>query len=162
MISAIVAVAEGGVIGDNNQIPWYLPADLAYFKRVTHSHPIIMGRNCFESIGRPLPHRTNIVVTRNPFYVANGVTVLHNIAEAMAFAKSIDTDEIFIIGGAEIYAQTMPECDRLYYTEVAVKVAGDVLFPAVDWDDWQLISSATHLADAKNEYDYTFKVFDRR
>ena len=106
MISAIVAVAEGGVIGADNQIPWYLPADLAYFKRITHSHPIIMGRNCFESIGRPLPHRTNIVVTRNPFYAASSVIVLHDLAEALRYAQQIDPIEVFVIGGAEIYAQT--------------------------------------------------------
>ena len=161
MISAIVAVAEGGVIGADNQIPWYLPADLAYFKRITHSHPIIMGRNCFESIGRPLPHRTNIVVTRNPFYVASSVVVLHDLAEALRYAQQIDPIEVFVIGGAEIYAQTMARCQRLYYTEVAAAVAGDVYMPAIDWANWRLVSAAEHPKDAKNAYDYTFKVFER-
>ncbi|MEY4928100.1 MAG: hypothetical protein RI894_2536 [Bacteroidota bacterium] len=155
-----MAVAKNNIIGADNQIPWYLPADLAYFKRCTQGHPIIMGRNCFESIGRPLPNRLNIVVTRNPFFIANGVVIAHTVAEAIDIAKAHDENEIFIIGGGEIYRQTQNFWQRLYLTEVDIDIAGDVIFPAVNLAEWQLVKEESHQTDAKNEHNYTFKVFE--
>jgi dihydrofolate reductase len=161
LVSCIVAVAQNGVIGADNQIPWYLPADLAYFKRCTSGHTIIMGRNCFESIGRPLPKRTNIVITRNPFFVAAGVVVVHSLSEALAFAEYHDETEAFIIGGGEIYAQSEPIWDKFYLTEVQIKPEGDVFFRLSEPEKWRLTSEEAHTADEKNTMDYTFKILER-
>jgi dihydrofolate reductase len=162
LVSCIVAVAENGVIGNDNQIPWYLPADLAYFKRVTSGHTIIMGRNCFESIGRPLPNRTNIVLTRDPFFVVSGVVVVHSISEALAFAEYAGETEAFIIGGGEIYTQTEPIWDKLYLTEVATKPEGTVFFRLSEPQNWTLTSAEHHTANEKNAMDYVFKVLERK
>ena len=161
IISAIVAVAKNGVIGQDNEIPWYLPADFAYFKRVTLNHHIIMGRNCYESIGRPLPKRTNIIVTRNPFYIATGCIAVHSIAEGLKIAEQNGEEEAFIIGGGQIYEQSMHLLDKLYITEVDLDTEGSVFFPKIDTDEWQLVSVEKHLKDEKNEYDYVFKVYEK-
>jgi dihydrofolate reductase len=162
IVSAIVAVARNGVIGHNNQIPWYLPADLQYFKRNTLNHHIIMGRRSFLSIGRALPHRTNIVVTRDPYFAATGCLVAYSVEMALEMAFDNEETEAFIIGGGEIYLQSMPYWDRIYLTEVDVEPPGEVFFPQPDWQDWQLRSSEQHLPDEKNEHAYCFKVFDKR
>lgn len=161
IVSAIVAVSANLVIGRDNAIPWYLPADLQYFKRVTLGHHIIMGRKSFMSIGRPLPGRTNIVITRNPFFVASGVLVVNDIEAALDMAYEADEAEVFIIGGGEIYRQSMAYWDRIYLTEVDLETAGDVYFPEPEWSQWQLMSEEHHTRDEKNEYDYCFKVFER-
>ncbi len=162
LLSAIVAVSQNGVIGHQNQIPWYLPADLKYFQKTTSGHHILMGRNCFESIGRPLPKRTNVVITRNLFFIATGCLIAHSIAEALKIAEANGETEAFIIGGGEIYAQSMRLVDRIYLTEVALTVEGDVFFPDLDLNHWALKSAEVHMADEKNEFDYTFKIFERR
>ncbi len=170
IISAIVACAKNGVIGQDNEIPWYLPADFAYFKRTTLNHHIIMGRNCFESIGRPLPKRTNIVITRNPFYIASGCLMTHSIGEAIKTAAQNGETEAFIIGGGEIYKQSVDLWDRLYLTEVDLDIDGTsrgnregyVFFPELDMSTWHLVSEERHTKDEKNEYDYIFKIFERR
>jgi len=162
IVSAIVATAANLVIGHNNQIPWYLPADLQYFKKTTLGHHIIMGRKSFESIGRPLPKRTNIVVTRDPFFVATGCVVAHSLPEALAIADENGETEAFVIGGGEIYRQAMPLLDKLYLTEVDAVVEGDVFFPKIEEGDWQETSSETHGADEKNEYGFTFRVLQRK
>jgi dihydrofolate reductase len=161
IVSAIVAVSANLVIGRDNGIPWYLPADLQYFKRVTLGHHIIMGRKSFMSIGRPLPGRTNIVITRNPFFVASGVLVVNDIEAALDMAYEADEAEVFIIGGGEIYRQSMAYWDRIYLTEVNLETAGDVFFPEPEWSRWQLISEEHHIRDEKNEYEYCYKVFER-
>ena len=161
-ISAIVATAKNGIIGKDNQIPWYLPTDFAYFKRVTLNHHIIMGRNCYESIGRPLPKRTNIIVTRNPFYIATGCITVHSVAEGLKIAEQNGETEAFIIGGGEIYKQTMHLLDKIYLTEVALDTEGDVFFPKMLAADWQLISEEKHTKDDKNEWDFAFKIFERK
>ena len=161
LISAIVATAKNNVIGKDNEIPWYLPADFAYFKRMTLNHHIIMGRNCYESIGRPLPKRTNIIVTRNPFYIASGCIMVHSIAEGLQIAKQNDETEAFIIGGGEIYKQTMHLLDKIYVTEVDLDTEGDVFFPELKQNDWKLVSEEKHSKDEKNEWDFSFKVFER-
>jgi dihydrofolate reductase len=160
-ISAIVATAKNGIIGKDNEIPWYLPADFAYFKRVTLNHHIIMGRNCYESIGRPLPKRTNIIVTRNPFYIASGCIMVHSITEGLQIAQQNEETEAFIIGGGEIYKQTMHLLDKIYLTEVDLDTEGDVFFPELNPAEWRLISEEKHLKDEKNDWNFTFKIFER-
>ena len=162
IISAIVAVAKNNVIGKDNDIPWYLPADLKYFKKTTLNHHIIMGRNCYESIGKPLPKRTNVVLTRNPFFIVSNCYVTHSVDEALEVAKNNEEEEAFIIGGAQIYEQSMNLWDKLYLTEVDLEVEGDVFFPEINFEEWELISEEAHQADEKNEYDYVFKIFQRK
>jgi dihydrofolate reductase len=164
-IAAIVATARNGVIGAGNQIPWYLPADLAYFKRVTLNHPIIMGRNTYESIGRPLPKRTNIVVTRDPFFTADGVLIAHTLGEALELASAhvtSFTDKVFVIGGGEIYRQSAVYWDCIYLTEVDVEVPGTVHFPSIDADEWVEVWQEAHPPDEKNEYAYIFRILQRK
>ena len=162
IISAIVATAKNNVIGKDNQIPWYLPADLSYFKKTTLEHHLIMGRNCFRSIGRPLPKRTNIVVTRDPFFSADGVLVAHSIEEALGMAFDGGEVEVFIIGGGEIYRETTDLWDRIYLTEVDVEVDGDVFFPETNPEEWKEIWQELHQPDEKNEWAYTFRVLERK
>jgi len=162
IISTIVATAKNNVIGKDNDIPWYLPADLKYFKKVTLNHHILMGRNCYESIGRPLPKRTNVIITRNPFYIASNCLVTHSINEALAIAKANGEEEVFIIGGGQIYNHSQDLWDRIYLTEVDLEVEGDVFFPKIDMKKWDLRSSENHKADEKNPYNYCFKVLERK
>ena len=162
IISAIVATDKNRVIGKNNQIPWYLPADLKFFKKKTIHHHIIMGRNTFLSIGKPLPKRTNIVLSRNPFFTASGVIPTHSIEEALNIALQNDESEVFIIGGAQIYELSLPLLDRLYWTEVQIAVDGDTYFPEIDLNEWELASSEQHESDDRNEHSYHFNVYDKK
>lgn len=161
IISCIVAMAKNRVIGRENDIPWYLPADLQYFKKTTIGRTVIMGRNCYASIGRPLPKRTNIIVTRDPFFISSVCPVAHSIPEALHLAHEAGEEEVFIIGGGQIYDQTMDLWDKLYITEVDTEVEGDVYFPEIDQNVWKLISISAHQKDEKNPFDYTFKVYER-
>lgn len=162
IVSCIVAVAESNVIGKDNDIPWYLPADLKYFKKTTLNHHILMGRNCYQSIGKPLPKRTNVIITRDPYFSSSNCIVAHSIYEALEAAYDNGEEEAFIIGGGQIYEQTKDLWDRLYLTEVDLKVEGDVYFPDVmGTNDWKLVSEDPHKADEKNEFDYNFKVYHR-
>lgn len=163
-ISIIVAVAENGVIGRAGQLPWKLLADLQRFKRLTMGHTIIMGRRTWESIGRPLPGRKSIVVSRQANYaVADGtVAVANSIQQAVKITEEAGDDEAFIVGGAELYRLALTEANRLYYTRVAAKPKGDTYFPEVDWSRWKLIESAPHSTDEKNEFASTFEVYERR
>nr|AIA18378.1 Dihydrofolate reductase [uncultured bacterium] len=161
MISTIVAVAKNGVIGKEGGLPWYLPAELARFKEVTMGHPIIMGRKTHESIGRPLPGRTNIVVTRNKGFKADGCIVVDSLEKAIVEAKKGEgADEIFIIGGEQIYKEAMPMLNRIYLTNVDAEVAGDKFFK-YDLKKWKEISSEKHSADEKNRHNFEFTVLDR-
>ncbi len=162
-ISAIAAVAKNNVIGHQNGIPWYLPADFKYFKKITTGHPIIMGRNCYESIGRPLPNRTNIIITRDPFYLVSGCVVVHSIEEALMYAEDLDAEEVFIIGGGEIYSRTVHLWSKLFLTEVDLEPEGEIFFPQLNFDaEWQEVSRENHLADEKNEHNYSFVVYERK
>ncbi len=161
IISAIVAKSINNVIGKDNGIPWYLSGDLKYFKAKTTGHHIIMGRNSFESIGRPLPRRTNIIVSRNLFYIASGCIMVHGVEEALEIARENGESEAFIIGGGELYRQTVDLWDRLYLTEVAAEIDGDVFFPDINTGDWEEIFSESHPADEKNDFPYTFKILER-
>jgi dihydrofolate reductase len=161
-ITAIVAVGKNNVIGHNNQIPWYLPEDLKWFKRQTLGHAVVMGRKCFESIGRPLPKRTNIIITRDVFYLAQGCEVVHSLQEALQLAKNIEETEVFIIGGGEIYLQSLALCDKLIVTDVDIDAEGDIFFPDIDEREWQLTFEEKHQKDEKNDWNYTFKIFERK
>ena len=155
MIALVVAMAENRVIGKENKLIWHLPADLKFFKNITTGHPIIMGRKTFESIGKPLPNRTNIIITRQPDFTAEGCLVAHSLTEALMLAQQLDSD-IFVIGGAEIYKQAMFLADTIYLTEVHHTFEGDTFFPEIDSILWQETSREEHKADEKNPYDYAF------
>lgn len=162
--SIIVAVAENGVIGRGGQLPWRLSADLQRFKRLTMGHTIIMGRRTWESIGRALPGRKMIVVTRQRDYriEVDSVAKAASLSEAIETAHATGDEEAFIIGGAELYREALTTADRLYYTRVLVAVEGDTTFPNTSWDDWHLAESTKHSADDKNEFPYAFEVYERR
>lgn len=165
-ICLVWAQDQNRVIGRNNSLPWHLPEDLKYFKRITLGKPVVMGRKTFESIGRPLPGRTNIVISRNPDYAADGVRVVSSLDAAMALCKSIGetdgVDEAMIIGGAEIFRQALPAADRLYLTEVHAEVPGDTWFPEFDRDGWREIDREDYAAAGPNPYAYSFLVLDRK
>jgi dihydrofolate reductase len=159
-LSIIVAVSENGVIGRDGALPWHLGDDLRRFKRLTMGHTLIMGRRTWESIGRPLPGRRIVVVTRQPDYRAEGVDIAAGVDDALRIAQQAGDNEVIIVGGAEIYAQMLPRATRLYLTRVHADVAGDTRFPDVDWNEWRLVTSEHHDADAKNDFAYNFEVYD--
>jgi dihydrofolate reductase len=157
-LSIIVATDANRGIGINNSLPWHLPEDLAHFKRATTGHPIIMGRKTFDSIGRPLPNRRNIVVTRNPHWSHAGVESAASLAAAAALAGD---GEAFIIGGAQIYAEALPLADRLIVTEIAGNFDCDAFFPALDMQCWQQVAREAHRS-AAGDLDYAFVTYERR
>ena len=161
-ISCIVATAKNNVIGKDNEIPWHLPADLKYFKKVTTGHHIIMGRNCFESIGRALPKRTNVIITRDMFYTVSNCLIAHSIGEALSIAEANGEEEAFIIGGGQIYEQTIDIWDKLYLTEVDLDVEGDVFFPQIDMSEWKLSKKQDCTKDEKNLHNYSFRQYERK
>ncbi|MGL6549449.1 type 3 dihydrofolate reductase [Aeromonas hydrophila] len=162
MISMIAAMAHDRVIGLDNQMPWHLPADLAHFKRVTLGKPVLMGRKTFESIGRPLPGRRNLVISRNPDYRADGVEVIDSVEAALALLTGSDVAELMVIGGGHLYGQLLPRADRLYLTRIDLAVEGDTRFPAFDEGDWLCIEREPHQPDEKNPHSYCFETWQRR
>lgn len=158
ILSIIVAMANNRIIGLNNTMPWHLPADLAWFKKNTLNKPIIMGRKTFESIGRPLPGRHNIIISRSQQNSDNPlITWVTSLSEAIDVAKN--SEEVFIIGGGNIYQQALPYVDRLYLTHINANLAGDTWFPDYLSDSkWQQVSIEHHCHDDKNAYDYTFEI----
>lgn len=164
-LAVIVAAAQNGVIGRNNTLPWHLPEDLRYFKRTTMGKPIVMGRKTYESIGRPLPGRTNIVVTRSSQWSAEGVNVVHSLGDALSLAQDVAANEgaqeLMVIGGAEIYRTALLAADRLYLTEVHAEVEGDAYLPQIDWTAWREVFRERHEASENNPYGYSFVVFER-
>ncbi|QDA61399.1 dihydrofolate reductase [Hymenobacter jejuensis] len=161
MIALVVAVAENGVIGRDNQLIWHLPADLKHFKQLTLNHPIVMGRRTFEAIGRPLPGRTNIVVTRQPDWHAEGCQVAFSVPEALEQAQALDED-VFVIGGGEIYRQALAAADTVFLTEVHNSFDGDVIFPELNHTEWREITRERHEPDAKHAYAFSFVTMQRR
>ncbi|MDR2213346.1 MAG: dihydrofolate reductase [Pseudomonadales bacterium] len=164
----VVALARNRVIGKNNALPWHLPEDLKYFKRVTLHKPVIMGRKTFESIGKPLVERVNIVVTRNAQYRPPGVLVMHSLDAALEHCAALlrmqgaaDDSEVSIIGGAQIFEQSMAVADRLYLTDVQADVEGDTFFPEFARDQWREVSREDHPAQGNNPYPYSFVVLER-
>nr|AIA14358.1 Dihydrofolate reductase [uncultured bacterium]AIA15103.1 Dihydrofolate reductase [uncultured bacterium] len=165
-IAMIAAVAENGVIGSAQTIPWRIPSDMAFFKQTTMGKPIVMGRKQFETVGRPLPSRFNIVVTRQEDYRAEGVLVCATVREALDKAQEIartdGAEEVMIIGGGEIYAQLMPLADRLYISHVDLAPNGDVYFPAIRETDWAVVDLPEVQPHPKDEATYRVKVYERR
>lgn len=173
VVSVIAAVAENGVIGRDGDLPWRLPADLQRFKALTWGHPMIMGRRTYDSIGRPLPGRRSIVLSRNPAALggAAGVTVAGDLGNALEIAAAgleprVDGDaearQVFIIGGAEIYRQALPLADRLYLTRIHAEIDGETHFPALEAGEWRLVEAEAHPADARHAYPFTFERYERR
>jgi len=156
-VSIIVAMAKNRVIGKDNDMPWHLPADLKHFRKMTSGKPIIMGRKTYESIGRPLPKRHNIIISRNSDYVVEGCDVVGSLDEAVACAGEVE--ELFIIGGGFLYEQTIKQADKLYLTFIDLDVEGDTFFP--DYEQLKLTKTASehHQKDEENPYDYEFTEF---
>lgn len=161
MISLIWAMDDNRVIGKNNQLPWHLPEDLKFFKKTTIGHPIAMGRKTHDSIGRSLPGRENIIITRNKDYSSDGCTVLSSVEELIQYSKD-QNKEIFVIGGAEIFKAVFPFADRLYITKIYHTFEGDTYFPEIDMDQWNLEFNEPGIKDEKNPYDYEFFIYDRK
>jgi dihydrofolate reductase len=159
-IALIVAVAENGVIGARGQLPWHLPADLRRFKQLTMGHTLVMGRLTYESIGRPLPGRTSIVITGDLTRRYEGCLVAHSWEEACRAAPA-DRD-LFVIGGRQVFAAALPFADCLHWTQVHAAVEGDVYFPSLDWQDWELRHDERHEADERHAYAYSFRDYARR
>ena len=156
-LTIVVATDSRRGIGINNTLPWHLPEDLAFFKRTTSGHPIIMGRKTFESIGRPLPNRRNIVITRNPEWKRDGVETASSLTEA---AKLAGDNEVFVIGGAQIYAEALLHTQRLIVTEIDKAFDCDAFFPQIDPGVWKEVSREKHHSDT-NGFDYAFVVYER-
>ncbi|MFQ5661130.1 MAG: dihydrofolate reductase, partial [Gammaproteobacteria bacterium] len=159
-VSIVVAMDERGIIGANGGLPWHLSADLKHFKQITMGKPVIMGRKTHESIGRPLPGRENIVITRDTHYTAEGCTVLHSLDEVMTYCS--DQEEVMIMGGAAFYRQALDRTTRIYLTEVHACVEGDTFFPALDRSHWKEVDRQDFQADEKNEYAYSFVVLEKQ
>ena len=161
MTTIVVAMGLRNEIGADNKLLWHLPTDLKNFKEITTDHPIIMGRKTFESIGKALPNRTNIVVSRKKDWFQEGILIVGSIKEAIKYAKKID-EEIFIIGGGNIYEQTLEVTDKLEVTQVKAELEADVFFPKIDEKIWQKTNEVCHEKDDKNEYDFCFQTWERK
>lgn len=160
--SIIVAMDQNNGIGYRGRLPWHLPAELKNLKALSMGHHLIMGRKTFDSIGKPLPGRTTIIVTRNPNYHTEGCLVAHSIPEAFKMAKANGESEVFIFGGHEIYQEALKETDRLYLTRVHSGFQVDAFFPNFDFANWEEISAVFHPADKKNPYPFTIFIYERR
>ncbi|HTM98802.1 MAG TPA: dihydrofolate reductase [Pedobacter sp.] len=158
-ISIVVAISENNAIGKDNQLLWHLPADLKHFKEITTGHTIIMGRKTYDSIGKPLPNRRSIVITKNASLVIPGVEVVTSVANAFELCKQ--EEEVFVIGGAEIYRQSLAYATHIYLTRVHQEYGADTFFPEIDPSEWKELNSITHQADQKNEVAYTFSTMER-
>lgn len=158
-VSIIVAIDQENGIGKDNQLLWHLPNDLKFFKKITSGNTIIMGRKTYESIGRPLPNRRNIVISRNQDLKIEGVEVFENISSALEACKT--ENEVFIIGGGEIYKQALPFTNKIYLTKVDANCAADTFFPSLNEQEWKIISEEKHLKDEKHTYNYIFTILER-
>ncbi|UZJ80028.1 dihydrofolate reductase [Fictibacillus sp. KU28468] len=157
MISYVFAMDENRLIGDRNGLPWHLPADLQHFKRVTMKKPIVMGRKTFQSIGKPLPGRENIILTRDESFQAEGCTVIHSIDQALERPE----EEVCVIGGAEVFSLFMPHVQRMYITKINESFHGDTYFPEYDESEWKLVSETPGIVDEKNKYSHDFLVIEK-
>jgi len=156
-ISLIVAIARNWVIGKDNRLPWYIPEDLRWFKKITRNHPVIMGRKTFESIGKPLPHRKNIIITRQQDYRVEGASVSHTLQGALDECRASGTDEAFVIGGESIFREILEYADRLYITLVHREYDGEVLFPRINFENYRKVFEEDHRGDPP----FTFLILDR-
>lgn len=162
ILSAITAIGQNNVIGKNNALPWYLPADMRFFKNTTIGHAVIMGRKTYDSFKKALPGRTNIVITRQKDLTLPDAIVVNNLQEAIAKAREIEKEETFILGGAQIYEQSLPLLDRIYLTRVYEDFEGDTFFPKFNLDEWEMTGIEPHEPDEKNRYFYAFQIWERR
>ena len=160
IVTMVVAIAENHAIGKDNQLLWHLPKDLKHFKQITNGHTIIMGRKTFDSMGKPLPNRRNIVITRNKTLELPGAEVVSSLAEALALCST--DEEVFVIGGGEIYTTAMPQTNRIYLTVVHQSFEGDAFFPEIDKETWTETASEYHAPDEKHQYGFTFSTLERR
>lgn len=161
-VALVAAVADNGVIGRGNALPWHIPADLRYFKKITMGKPIIMGRRTFDSIGKPLPGRSNIVVTRDAHWAAPGARPASNLEAALAHAADEGSEEFMVIGGAAIYALALPLASRIYLTQIHAEIAGDTWFPRLDARNWRESEREDFPAGGGSDYPYSFVRLDRR
>lgn len=160
-ICVIVAKSTNNIIGNGNQLLWRLPADLAYFKKITVGYPIIMGRKTFESIGRPLPKRVNVIISRNKDYQAEGCLLFDDWKDSITYFRNRNTKKVFIIGGGQIYNLIVPIATQLFVTEVHIEIEGDTSFPVIDKNVWKEKSRESHKADDKNSLNYDFVTYSR-
>jgi dihydrofolate reductase len=159
-VSIIAAISKNGYIGKDNQLLWHIPLDFKYFKETTIGHSVFMGRKTFLSIGKPLPNRRNVVITRDTTFTSEGVEVCHSIDEAITLLTQ-HNEEVFCLGGADIYSQTLPLADKLYITHVDVTIEGDAMFPEINPDQWHKISSKKHSEEETGSYPIEFAVYTR-
>lgn len=162
LLSLVVAASTNNAIGKNNQLLWHLPKDLKFFKNTTWGMVVVMGRKTFESVNKPLPGRVNIVITSSPNWKAEGVWVAKDLDDAIRQAKTTNCKEIFIIGGGEIYKQTMPIAGKIYLTRVHAEIEGDTFFPSIDESAWVLEENIDFTRDEKHAYDFSFQVWVRK
>ncbi|MBK9458019.1 MAG: dihydrofolate reductase [Chitinophagales bacterium] len=164
IISLIAAATRNYVIGKDGGMPWHQPADLAYFKRTTIGHCVVMGRKTFEEFGlrKPLPKRTNIIVSRNPNLVLEGCYIANSLRTALDIAQNANETECFIIGGEQIYRLALPYANRIYLTYIETELEGDTFFPVPNWAEWTQTLHQEHPADTKNQYNYTFTVWEKK
>jgi dihydrofolate reductase len=160
-ISLVVAASENNVIGKDNRLLWHLPNDMKFFKNTTWGMPVIMGRKTFESLGKPLAGRMNIIMTRDKDWTAQGTRATSNMEEAMQAAAETDAKEVFVIGGGEIFKQVLPQANRVYLTRVHTNIEGDTFFPELPQKEWQLLTQLDFAADVKHKYGYSFQVWQR-
>jgi dihydrofolate reductase len=160
MITLVVALGRNREIGKDNQLLWHMPKDLQHFKDITSGHPIVMGRKTYESIGKPLPNRTNIVVSRKQNWFEEGILIVGSLKEALKFAKKID-DEVMVIGGADIFKQTIEVADKLQVTLVDESFEADTFFPVINEKDWALVAEEKHEKDEKNSFNFSFQTYER-
>jgi dihydrofolate reductase len=161
IISLVVAAAENNVIGKNNALLWHLPNDMKFFKNITWGMVVIMGRKTFESLGKPLAGRKNIVITRQPGWSKENVVTVHDIHEALAVARQMDVKEVFVIGGGELYTLSLPMARRIYLTRVHASPEGDTFFPDFKKDEWALIHTRNYTTDEKHAYSYSFQLWEK-
>ena len=161
IISLVVAAASNNAIGKDGKMPWHLPNDMKHFKNVTWGMPIVMGRKTFDSLGKALPGRKNIVITRQQGWKADNTVVVKNIEDALFVAKETDAKEVMVIGGGEIYKALFDKAHRIYLTRVEAEPDGDTFFPVLTEGQWHLVSQKNHEADEKNAYNYSFQVWER-
>jgi len=160
IISFVVAMSKNRVIGENNTIPWSMPADLKHMRKLIDGKPLIMGRKTHESIGRALPNRKNIIITRDEEYKSEGCIVVHTVEEALKAAE--EAEEVIIFGGAEIYKMFLPKADKMYLTFIDAELEGDTFFPEYNTEEWKETDYEEHERDADNKYNYTFLTLERK
>ena len=162
IISQIAAMSKNRIIGNNNQLPWSLPADMTFFKNKTVGHTVIMGKNNYLAEGKPLRDRKNIIVTHNREFKEDGIWIAYSVEEALDIGRKIETEELFIIGGGQIYEQTLKYTQRIYLTVIDAFIEGDVFYPEIDCNNWILLNSRFYMSDKQNPFSHTYYVYNRK